>query len=369
MRTRILPLLLASVFGCAPALTVTRLNSSERKPNNVWVFFTVERGEEPVGGLDVKSFTIYEDDQLVSPYESLQVIQNPDVAAVQYTMLLLDMSGSITASGDADALVDAAKLFTERVGKSQRVGVYSFDGSPDLTPVAAFTEAQGRVDGALESLRSRTPKDPSTNLHGAVVQALKELRQALDKDERPLKFGTLVVFTDGTDRAARVSRQEMLQEISREEYRNYELFAIGVGAEINERELRQVGRDGTELASDRGKVQQAFATIADQIEAHMKRFYLLSYCTPARRGAHRVRIEAHHPEGATGNLEYDFQADGFGPPPTCDPQRAPSFRLDDVGVAPLQGGHRPEQRRVRVQPTPPGGKLSGHVKVVAADTH
>lgn len=341
---------------------VTRLNSSERKPNNVWVFFTVERGHEPVGGLEAQSFTIYEDNQLVSPYESLQVIQNPDVAAVMYTMLLLDMSGSITASGDADSLVDAAKMFTDRVGKSQRVGVYSFDGSPDITPVAPFTDAGGRVDGALESLRKRTPKDPSTNLHGAVVQGLRELRKALDKDDRPLKFGTLVVFTDGTDRAARVAREEMLGEIGQPEYKNYEMFAIGVGAEINEKELRGIGRDGTELAADRGKVQHAFEAIAEQIEAHMKRFYLLSYCTPARRGAHRVRIEAHHPEGGSGQLEYDFQADGFGPPPTCDPQRQPDFRLDDVEVAPLQRGRKPDQRRVHNrQPQAPSATLNGRV--------
>ena len=88
-----------SLAGCA--LTVTRLNSAQKKPNNVWVFFTVEKGDEPVAGLQAEDFQIYEDDELVSVYESKQVIQNPEVAAVMYTMLLLDVSGSITESGSA----------------------------------------------------------------------------------------------------------------------------------------------------------------------------------------------------------------------------------------------------------------------------
>ena len=35
------------------------------------------------------------------------------MAAVHYTLLLVDMSGSVTESGQADALVDAAKSFTD----------------------------------------------------------------------------------------------------------------------------------------------------------------------------------------------------------------------------------------------------------------
>ena len=29
-----------------------------------------------------------------------------------------------------------------------------------------------------------------------------------------------------------------------------------------------------------------------------------------------------------GSLEYAFSADKFGPPPACDPNRKPTFRLD-----------------------------------------
>jgi len=322
-------------LGCGSQLQVTRLNSEQKKPNNVWVFFTVEEKDgEPVGGLAAEDFAIYEDDQLVSTFESKQTIQNPDVAAVMYTLLLLDMSGSITESGSADLVVDAAQGFVDRVGQSQKVAVYAFDGGKDIRSVVRFTEAKGSVEGGLEGLRTYKARDPSTNLHGAVVDGLDVLREALDKDKRPLKFGTMVVFSDGTDRAARVTREEMTQALDQPEYDDFEVFAIGVGAEIEEQSLGEIGRDGTELVEDEASVQLAFEKVAQRIEAHSKRFYLLSYCTPARNGEHTVRIQAQADRNANGkprkkgDVSWTFDATGFGPPPDCDPERQPTFKLD-----------------------------------------
>jgi len=332
LRCAVLAGVVLGIAGCGGGLQVARVKSDQQKPNNVWVFFTVEKGKEPVPGIGAGDFEIYEDDQLVSKFESKQTIQNPEVAAVMYTLLLLDMSGSITESGQAGQLVDAAGQFTDRVGKTQKVGVYAFDGSEKIHPVVPFTETPGSVAGGLEGLRTFKPKDPSTNLNGAVVQGLETLKKALDADRRPLKFGTLVVFTDGTDRAARVPHKDVVDEIRKKDYENYEIFGIGVGAELDKGELGDIGRDGTELATDRAKVTEAFGKIAGQIEAHTHRFYLLSYCTPSRNGDHKVRIVAKSKNGS-GSLEYGFSASGFGPPPDCDPERKPAFTLDVDGAS------------------------------------
>jgi len=171
------------------------------------------------------------------------------------------------------------------------------------------------------------------------VQALRVLRSELDKERKPLKFGTLVVFSDGADRAGRVTRDEMVEEINQEHYQHYELFAIGIGeqSELDSGYLDDIGRDGTEEGQDHTKVTAAFDKIAHRIEAHSKRFYLLSYCTPSRKAAHVVRIEVNSQKaGGSGSLEYSFEADGFGPPPDCDPQRKPTFGLDDVEQKPDQ---------------------------------
>ncbi len=316
------------VFG---GLNVKLINSQQKKPNNVWMFFTVTDGKEPVGGLVADDFVISEDGDPISKFESKQLIQNPEVAAVMYTMLLVDVSGSITESGQADALVDAAKAFAERVGKTQKVGVYAFDGEEKIHSVVPFTEAQGSVQGGLEGLRKYKPKDPSTNLHGGVVEGIKTLHSELEKDKRPLKFGTLVVFSDGTDRANRMTRDQMKDELGKDEYEDYQLFAIGVGAEIEKAGLNDIGRDGTELAQDQSKVKEVFDKVAAKIEQQTKRFYLLSYCTPARKGEHEVRVEAIRPNPkASGVVDYKFNSDGFGPPPDCDPKTPPTFDLKAV---------------------------------------
>ena len=321
-----------SLGGCA-SLDVGRINSAEAKPNNVWVFFTVQDGEEPVAGLTAEDFEIYEDDQLVSTFESRQTIQNPEIAAVMYTLLLLDVSGSITESGQSDALVDSAQKFVKRVEQTpQRVAVYAFDGGEDIQSVVPFTDSKASVDGGLEGLRTYKARDPSTNLNGAVAEGLETLRKALSKDKRPIKLGTLVVFSDGTDRAARVSEEELQEVLSDEKYEDYDIFAIGVGAELEQKALSAIGRDGTEMAEDSEKADAAFEAVAKRIEAQSKRFYLLSYCTPARAGEHKVRIDAIKKDEKgnaknRGSLEYSFEAGGFGPPPECDPNRPPSFSL------------------------------------------
>ncbi|HMJ57312.1 MAG TPA: VWA domain-containing protein [Polyangiaceae bacterium] len=311
--------------GCrSSGLDVHLVRSATAKPGNVAVYFRVDRSDgTPVGGLKAESFKIYEDNSLISEFESKQTILNPTVAASHYTLLLVDMSGSISKSGQAPAVVDAASEFTEKVEKFQKVGVYAFDGSTDLYPIVPFTGSGGAAKGGIKSLASFQPKDPSTNLHGAVVKALETLKSELSRAEHPLRFGTLVVFTDGTDHAGRVPRDDMMKALRESEY---DIFAIGLGAEISEHDIGAIGRNGTAMAKDREAVRQAFDQIAQKIQGYSERYYLLSYCTPARAGEHDVRLEATATSESSqrhGNLTYRFKADNFGP--GCDPRTLPSF--------------------------------------------
>jgi hypothetical protein len=203
--------------------------------------------------------------------------------------------------------------------------VYAFDGSPELYPIVPFTESNASVTSGVERLRTFKPKDPSTNLRGAVVEALKTLRSSLDADPKPLKFGTLVVFTDGTDRANRVSKEDLDKALNDAEHKSFDIFAIGVGAEMNNSRLEDIGRTETVKETDKANTGKAFDKVAEKVEGMTARYYLLSYCTPSRAGEHTVRIEAHGPSGGSGSLTYKFKADGFGP--TCDPNTPPDFDL------------------------------------------
>jgi len=315
---------LAFATGCGGGLNLTPVKSAQNRPSNVAVYFKVQTsGGDPVGGLTADQFRIYEDGSLVSENESKQTILNPEVAASHYTLLLMDMSGSV--SGDPEAvktLVDAATAFTDRVEKTHKVAVYTFDGSEELHAVAPFG-SPGGAKGAIRSLLSYKPQDPSTNLNGAVVKGLSELDRGLAHAEHPMKFGTLVVFSDGTDRAGRATKDQMRKAIKD---RKYEVFAIGLGKEMQESELKDIGRSGTSRTDNKQEVVKSFDDIAQRIEASTKSYYLLSYCSPSRAGKHEVKInvQAKDQKGErSGSLVSEFDASGFTH--GCDPNTPPTF--------------------------------------------
>jgi hypothetical protein len=306
----------AASAGCA-GLKLQLVDASVKKPSNVAVYFTVDtRSDQPVANLKPEDFRIFEDKQPVSILESKQTILQPEVAAIHYTLLLVDMSGSVVDSGDMPALVQAAGTFAERVGPYQKVAIYSFDGSPHLTPVVNFG---GNVKSGVNVLASRRPRDPSTNLNGAVIEGVRVLTQQMEHAPVPLRFGTLVVFTDGTDRAHRASAEDVGKSL---DGAGFETYVIGVGQEVDSKQLQAIGRSGTFASQNRGDIQRGFDEIGARIEASSKRFYLLSYCSPSRAGTHEVEIEAVA-QGTSGRLTYQFNANGFGP--NCDPNQKPSF--------------------------------------------
>ena len=316
----------AGLSACA-GLVLQLKQASVQKPSNVALYFSVEtKNNLPVPGLSAETFRIYEDDHLISPYESQQTILNEDVAVAHYTLLLLDLSGSITESGSLPLLLEAASAFAEKVARTHLFAVYGFDGSPNLIPVVGFTNQPAQVKSGLKVLESYRVKDPSTNLNGAVVEAVRVLEKQLIKAPQPLRFGTLVVFTDGTDHARRVEESVMYQTLDEAKMN---VFAIGLGGEISPKQLARLGRVGHVNATQSAEIGAAFDEIAALIEAAGKKFYLLSYCSPARAGRHTLRVEALF-QGKSGALSHEFDATGFQP--NCDPNRRPNFSADRLRV-------------------------------------
>src|SRR5437763_10238642 len=258
--------------GCA-GLKLQMVDHSVHRPSNVAVYFTVEtRNGQPVANLTPQDFRIYEDKQPVSILESKQTILNPEVAAIHYTLLLIDLSGSVVDSGEMPGLIQAASTFGDRVGPYQKVAVFTFDGSPHLTPVVPFG---GNVRSGVAALGSRRPRDPSTNLNGAVIEGVRALTHQMEHAPVPLRFGTLVVFTDGTDRAHRASPDDVDRAL---DSAGFETYVIGVGQEVDRGQLSRIGRSGTFASRNRNDIQRGFDEVGARIEASSKHFYLLSYC-------------------------------------------------------------------------------------------
>jgi hypothetical protein len=321
MRIHVLLLLLALPPACS-GLRLHMVDTSVQKPSNVALYFSVETDrEEPVGGLLAEQFKIYEDGKPVSVHESKQVILNPEVSVVHYTMLLVDLSGSVTESGQLESIASASQAFTDKVAKVHQVGIYSFDGGKDIQKVVPFTSSPGAVKGALGAITRKKSRDPSTNLNGAIVKALEELAKVRDAAAVPLRFATLVVFTDGTDRSGYVTADQLREKL---DATDIDIFSIGLGGEIDKGELEKVGQQGFALAENQGALDKAFNDVATRIENASKKYYLLSYCSPSRAGKHVLAIEANK-DGKTGRVEHEFDATGFGP--QCDPNKKPAFAI------------------------------------------
>jgi hypothetical protein len=274
-------------------------------------------------------FNIYEDGKLISKYESQQTILNPEVATVRYTLLLLDMSGSVVESGQLPLIEEAAGAFVANVGEQEQIAIYAFDGRAEIEPIAEFGAGRGQLASRTARLGSWKIEDPSTNLHGAIIEGVKAIQTEMESSEAPLQFGNLVVFTDGTDRAHRATSSDALRAVRDA---GVNIYVIGLGGEVDQAEMQKLGRDGFVHVGDKDAVVAAFEQVATRIQGLASRFYLLSYCSPSRAGKHKLQVEAVLGE-QKGKLGYQFDAEGFEP--DCDPNTPPAF---DVPGTKTRGG-------------------------------
>jgi len=307
-------------------------------PSRVSLLFKVDTcAGEPVSGLDASHFTVTEDGRAVSAFESQTRVQPKGERFRLDSLLLLDLSGSTLRSGDFGALQAAAKHYVATVlasgPESQRVAVMTFDGRVAPQLLVDYTNDAALLQAGLDSLSvpecrvsadcagyadRRTCAgwrcvDDSTNLNGALVSALASLDARLKLTDVPWRDAALVLFTDGTDQAARVLPATAM-EAARATHAH--VFSVGLGGEVDEASLRAYGKDGYWPVADARGLDAAFTTIAARVNGLANRFYLLEYCSPKRSGTHTLKVVASLPQegGAPliGGLSLSFDATGFG---------------------------------------------------------
>lgn len=317
---RLVPIIAAWIMcglaasGCASSLRLSLLAAASRPPSDVALYVDVADAQgRPVVGLQASDFRFYEDGQRVTAGG----LADPAFAAQHFTLLLIEISSSVVMSDQVGAIRTAAQTWLAQVGAQQRVAVYAFDGGKGLHEIVPFQE--GPPDGRrmLERLRGLEVRDPSTNLNGAVLAGLIELGRALSGSQVPLRFGTLVVLTEGSDRANRISQRQMFDAVEAAPYR---VFTLGIGRELDDSVLSRVGKTGYVRVEETSAARAAFGELAAQILRASQRQYLLRYCSNAREGRHKLRIELETPEGR-GELHYTLDATDFTGP--CDPTSPP----------------------------------------------
>ncbi len=290
----------------------------------VAVFASVEDDDEPVGGLKESAFELEEDG---IPLDARQVqlsLLPRDGVVEHHVLILVDMSGAVDDPGTRALLVRQLSSFIARVQAQYSVSLFGFDGSPQLTALGTYRKQPNAAPPALERLSAVPQKDPSSNLHGAMSTGLNQLTANLAASHANIGLGTMLVIARGPDLAGRVTREDLLDKINTA---NHRVLALTTGNWSDEEEPDELGPDGHAKAARFENLEQPLAELARNLENDYGRYYLISYCSPARAGSRSLLVRVHHagndgkPKEAQAYSE--FNADGFTG--RCNPRAVPRF--------------------------------------------
>lgn len=314
-------LLALPLTGCGffRHVTVEPIATASQRPSNVAAYVAVSDGETPLSELTPSNFRVYENEQLVPSEQTELTLLDPNLVAAHQVVLLIDMS-SATTQAARSIVAKAAQNFVQKVTAKEAVSVFAFDGGQNLVPIAALPRGDAKV--TMAALESFTPRDPSRNLHGAVLAGLQKLEMALAQSGKAVRVGTLVVYSAGPDVAGRVDSDKAHDAVWESSY-----DVIGVGVAEQADALEHIARRGLIRAQAADTLPIAFEEAGTKALEELEKHYLVSYCSPARAGSRRLRLEVTFTnkdgEERHGDFETDFDAKSFGP--GCNPQNVPRF--------------------------------------------
>lgn len=249
------------------------------------------------------SFVVSENDvDIATNVESDATIL--DASVESYVTLVVDVSNSLTESEDLPALINELQtLVSSLEAKPGEPDVYVsvFVFGFRVAEYVPFTRDLQAVDTALQALAD----DPapvvelasggqSTALFNATAEGIRETTRIRELRDAVtwggvLTTGTVVVVTDGLDTSNGDLDTTQISDTTNQ------VISIGVSSDIDDQQLRAIGRDGSFLAPTPEQWTTAFASIAERVDEYPDRSYLLAYCSSASEGAPDVRVSVTGP--------------------------------------------------------------------------
>jgi hypothetical protein len=320
----LIAMLMALLAGCGGSLSIHSVATVNKKPANIIVLYRVDDSGVPVADLKADNFTVTEDKQILTTDDWR--FANPDLGAHQRTLLLLDYGGPVNDATRAE-LAAAARIFADVMSGAGKLAIYVFDGSERPQLIAPFSETV--TEEALEQLDAFQQRDSSVDLHGAYRMAFNQLAFEVGTDF--FDVGTLIVVSRGPDLASRVPLRDLVTHIDTSPA-SISHYAIGVGLEAQNARLDDLGDATPTYVANTLELGKALFALAETVKAQSKSYYVVSRCSTARAGEHRLTIDVKRtatgddgaPKEQTARLKHMFSADGFGG--TCDPTIAPEWR-------------------------------------------
>jgi len=297
---------------------VETLGTSTQKPSNVAVYVGVTEGDQPVTELEAKNFRIYENGQALDSRQVERVLLSRALVTHERVLLLVDLSGNPTPERRAE-YARAIEAFVRKLSESLTVSVRAYDGSPGLQSVGDYP--RGTTTFSAAAVLKASSKDQSRDLHGAVVAGLGELDRAAQASAKPIELGTLVVFSKGPDLAGRTPDDQLDAALDKTQH---DVIGIGIG---EDNPYLGFARGGVIHAQGPDTLPIAFEEAGARVAATHAKYYLVAYCSPARAGMRRVRVEVVHEDKDgdehSGSVDVEIDATGFGP--GCNPLTTPRF--------------------------------------------
>ncbi len=295
-------------------------NEYTTPPAKVSVFFKVqEKDGTPVAGLLDSDFSIFEkgrnddDARLISSDEGARQIAPRAQLFAYNTLLILDLSGSVT-NNNLPQLKEASKQFVRAIipennDQSIKISVHWFDGENRLHKLTDFLGNRLALSTAIDAITPDISSDNSTDLFGAVIKGIDVVQEALYENDDRITAASMVVFTDGTDQAARHTREQAYEGVEAAKER-MTFYTIGLGSEIDEDVLSKIGVNSFEFASNTEKLIETFERIARRVSDDANSYYLFEYCSPKRNGVNNLTLEAIK-GNKKGSTNTTFNAGGF----------------------------------------------------------
>ncbi|MCC6723244.1 MAG: VWA domain-containing protein [Saprospiraceae bacterium] len=292
-------------------------------PAKVSMFFKVtDANNNPVGYLTEADFVIYEKGvndscpRIISEFEAKRKISGREQIFNHTTLLVLDLSGSVLQQS-LQQVKDAANAFIAQIvpqlpDPSIAMGIYWFDGEDVLHELEPVTNSLTELKAAIDGINQNISNDNSTDMYGAVLKVDTKADQILAayQAQNITAATSVVVFTDGQDRANRYPKQDAYDAVANSP-KEISWFTLGLGNEINSVDLQKIGRNGFFQAASISSLTEIFKQVAQIVNNEANSYYFFEYCSPIRSGASNGLIIEAYKGNEVGFLQSTFDATGF----------------------------------------------------------
>jgi hypothetical protein len=193
------------------------------------------------------------------------------------------------------------------------IGIWWFDGEDALHELQNFTDNTSLLLSKIDKMDPGMSSDPSTDLYGAVIKSFDIAKSNLEDGSSlgSIAASSVVIFTDGTDQAARYKKQTAI-DVVKGANANMNYYTIGLGNEIDVDILSKIGPAGSIIADSNEDLEAKFKETADLVADEANSYYLFEYCSPKRDGSGTSELLLQVSSGGEkGYVKTQFDATGF----------------------------------------------------------